>query len=98
MGEWGIFEHWWMYYVLPVLLKCNVAMDISEYSPLQDRGILVIPTVPDPPPKLQTDASTLEFFGERAFSLLSIAGLSGFCQVFSQICYYKKLKTFPVLN
>ncbi|KAJ4825794.1 Amidase 1 [Turnera subulata] len=48
---------------------------------LQDSGILAIPTVPGHPPKLQTDASTLEVFRARAFSLLSISGVSGFCQV-----------------
>ncbi|KAJ8751918.1 hypothetical protein K2173_000664 [Erythroxylum novogranatense] len=44
-------------------------------------GVLAIPTVPGPPPKLQTDPSTLEVFRAKAFSLLSIAGVSGFCQV-----------------
>ncbi|KAL5566108.1 hypothetical protein UlMin_029272 [Ulmus minor] len=48
---------------------------------LGDFGVLAIPTVPGPPPKLQTPASTLEVFRARAFSLLSIAGVSGFCQV-----------------
>ncbi|KAL1351041.1 hypothetical protein AAHE18_06G068400 [Arachis hypogaea] len=40
----------------------------------------MIPTVPGSPPKLQTDPSELEVFRARAFSLLSIAGVSGFCQ------------------
>lgn len=48
---------------------------------LGDHSILAIPTVPGPPPKLQTDPITLESFRARAFSLLSIAGVSGFCQV-----------------
>ncbi|KAF7805130.1 Amidase 1 [Senna tora] len=48
---------------------------------LGDFGVLVIPTVPGPPPKLQTNTSELEIFRARAFSLLSIAGVSGFCQV-----------------
>ncbi|PIA30823.1 hypothetical protein AQUCO_05400135v1 [Aquilegia coerulea] len=48
---------------------------------LEEYGILVLPTVPGPPPKLQTQASLLETFRVRAFSLLSIAGVSGFCQV-----------------
>ena len=48
---------------------------------LQDFGILAIPTVPGPPPKLQADPTTLEIFRAKAFSLLSIAGVSGFCQV-----------------
>ncbi|KAK9215507.1 hypothetical protein WN944_007512 [Citrus x changshan-huyou] len=48
---------------------------------LGDYGILVIPTVPGPPPKLQMDPSALEVFHAQAFSLLSIAVVSGFCQV-----------------
>ncbi|XP_056166297.1 amidase 1-like isoform X1 [Syzygium oleosum] len=50
-------------------------------SLLGDFGILAIPTVPGPPPKLQTDVSSLEVFGAKAMRLLSIAGVSGFCQV-----------------
>ncbi|PKI51557.1 hypothetical protein CRG98_028117, partial [Punica granatum] len=48
---------------------------------LGDDSILAIPTVAGPPPKLQTDPSTLEIFRARAFSLLAIAGVCGFCQV-----------------
>lgn len=48
---------------------------------LGDCGILAIPTVPGPPPKLKTETTTLEGFRAKAFSLLSIAGVSGFCQV-----------------
>lgn len=43
--------------------------------------MLVIPTVPGPPPHLQANVAALESFRSRAFSLLSIAGVSGFCQV-----------------
>ncbi|GLT56262.1 hypothetical protein SLA2020_293160 [Shorea laevis] len=46
-----------------------------------DSCVLALPTVPGAPPKLQTDPTTLEVFRARAFSLLSIAGVSGFCQV-----------------
>lgn len=42
---------------------------------------MVIPTLPGPPPKLQTEPTSLETFRARAFSLLSVAGVSGFCQV-----------------
>ena len=49
----------------------------------QDCGVLAIPTVPGPPPKLQCDPIPLEAFRAKAFSLLSIAGVSGFCQVLS---------------
>ncbi|XP_047066939.1 amidase 1-like [Lolium rigidum] len=48
---------------------------------LEDDGILVIPTVPGAPPRLRMEAAMLEDFRAKAFSLLSIAGLSGFCQI-----------------
>uniref|UniRef100_A0A2N9HHF1 Amidase domain-containing protein n=1 Tax=Fagus sylvatica TaxID=28930 RepID=A0A2N9HHF1_FAGSY len=50
---------------------------------LGDFGVLAIPTVPGPPPELQSDPIPLEAFLAKAFSLLSIAGVSGFCQVLS---------------
>ncbi|BAT95040.1 Amidase 1 [Vigna angularis] len=58
---------------------------------LGDFGVLMIPTVPGPPPKLQTDTSELEIFRARAFSLLSIAGVSGFCQVSIPLGMYNNL-------
>ncbi|RVW53285.1 Amidase 1 [Vitis vinifera] len=58
---------------------------------LGDSGVLVLPTVPGPPPKLQTDPTTLESFRARAFSLLSIAGVSGFCQVSIPLGLYDNL-------
>ncbi|OIW07124.1 hypothetical protein TanjilG_10097 [Lupinus angustifolius] len=58
---------------------------------LGDLGVLVIPTVPGPPPKLQTNASELEIFRARAFSLLSIVGVSGFCQVNIPLKMYNNL-------
>ncbi|KAK1549169.1 hypothetical protein Q3G72_013194 [Acer saccharum] len=58
---------------------------------LGDYGILVIPTVPGLPPKLQTDVKELESFRARAFSLLSIAGVSGFCQVSVPLGLYDNL-------
>ncbi|XP_054800743.1 amidase 1 [Prosopis cineraria] len=48
---------------------------------LGDFGVLVFPTVPGPPPKLKTNTPDLEIFRANAFALLSIAGVSGFCQV-----------------
>ncbi|KAM7280426.1 hypothetical protein ACFE04_007560 [Oxalis oulophora] len=60
-------------------VKKELRATLGEF--LEDNGILAIPTIPGPPPLLQTDPSTLETFRARAFSLLSIAGVSGFCQV-----------------
>uniref|UniRef100_A0A0C9RSN2 TSA: Wollemia nobilis Ref_Wollemi_Transcript_14877_1955 transcribed RNA sequence n=1 Tax=Wollemia nobilis TaxID=56998 RepID=A0A0C9RSN2_9CONI len=47
---------------------------------LEDDGILVIPTTPGPPPKLNMKEDALEDFRFRTFTLLSIAGMSGCCQ------------------
>ncbi|XP_058183225.1 amidase 1-like isoform X2 [Rhododendron vialii] len=58
---------------------------------LGDHGILAIPTVPGLPPKLQTEPPTLETFRFRAFSLLSIAGMSSFCQVSIPLGTYDNL-------
>ncbi|OMO62481.1 Amidase [Corchorus capsularis] len=48
---------------------------------LGDHGILAVPTTPDPPPKVQANPATLDLYFSRPFSLLSITGVSGFCQV-----------------
>ncbi|XP_074326376.1 amidase 1-like isoform X2 [Apium graveolens] len=50
---------------------------------LGDCEILAIPTVPGPPPKLQSEAlvSSKSFRNRSYFSFLSVAALSGFCQV-----------------
>lgn len=53
---------------------------------LNEDGILAIPTVPGAPPKLGMDEALLEDFRARAFSLLSIAGMSGFCQASIPLC------------
>ncbi|KAM5570404.1 translocon at the outer membrane of chloroplasts 64 [Rosa sericea] len=50
-------------------------------SLLKDDGILVIPTMADPPSKLGGKTLLSEEFRSRAFGLLSIASLSGCCQV-----------------
>ncbi|PIN05985.1 Amidase [Handroanthus impetiginosus] len=59
-------------------LKNELCSALSDL--LGDFGILAMPTVPGPPPKLRTEPTTLEVFCEKAFCLLSVAGMSGFCQ------------------
>lgn len=44
-------------------------------------GILVMPTSPGAPPKLQSKRSLIGEFRNKAFTLLSVAGMSGCCQV-----------------
>lgn len=51
------------------------------FSLLKDDGILVIPTVADPPPKLGSKEIYSEEYQSRNSSLLSIASMSGCCQV-----------------
>ncbi|KAL9239033.1 hypothetical protein vseg_013390 [Gypsophila vaccaria] len=48
---------------------------------LKDDGILVIPTFADSPPKVGGKELASEIYLSRLFSLLSIASLSGCCQV-----------------
>ncbi|KAK6137918.1 hypothetical protein DH2020_028331 [Rehmannia glutinosa] len=59
----------------------NSEMRAALSDLLGDFGILAMPTVPGPPPKLQTEPTALESFRAKAFSLTSVAGASGFCQV-----------------
>ncbi|KAL8518050.1 hypothetical protein ACS0TY_009369 [Phlomoides rotata] len=61
------------------LLKSELRAALSDL--LGDSSILAMPTVPGPPPKLKTEPTTLESFRAKAFSLLSVAGVSGFGQV-----------------
>jgi len=58
---------------------------------LGDSGVLAVPTVPEPPPKFLTEVTSLETYCARAFSLLSIAGVSGFCQVSIPLGLYDNL-------
>ncbi|TYK28496.1 outer envelope protein 64 [Cucumis melo var. makuwa] len=50
-------------------------------SLLKDDGVLVIPTTVDPPPKLGGKEIFSEEYQTRVFSSLSIASISGCCQV-----------------
>lgn len=64
------------------------------FDAFKDEGILVIPSVADPPPKLGGKEIQSEDYQSRAFSLLSIASLSGCCQVKFSPCH----KTFTMLS
>ncbi|CAN1266814.1 Translocon at the outer membrane of chloroplasts 64 [Linum perenne] len=56
-------------------------MRAAMNSLLKDDGILVIPTTVYLPPKLNAKEMLLEDYKTRSFSLLSLASLSGSCQV-----------------
>ncbi|KAK8949809.1 Amidase 1 [Platanthera guangdongensis] len=60
-------------------MKLKSELKDALTSLLEDYGVLAIPMVPGPPPKLNQDSTTLEDFRTKAFSLLAVAGLSGFC-------------------
>lgn len=61
---------------------------------VKDDGILIVPTMPAVPPKLGSKEITSEDYQNRASSLLSIASISGCCQVkslsFSLTCHASK--------
>ncbi|KAK9278959.1 hypothetical protein L1049_028541 [Liquidambar formosana] len=59
-------------------------------SLLKDDGILVIPTVADPPPKLGGKEILSEDYQSRAYSLLSLASMSGCCQVSIPLGFHDK--------
>lgn len=105
MGHWGLFPEktfsihsiskicyeiflFWKKAVWE--LKTNLELLLWIIS-FQNFGVLAIPTVPGPPPKLNTDISELYDFRAKAFSLLTIAAVSGVCQVLS-LFLSKKLK------
>uniref|UniRef100_A0A7C9FIU3 Amidase n=1 Tax=Opuntia streptacantha TaxID=393608 RepID=A0A7C9FIU3_OPUST len=59
-------------------------------SLLKDDAILVIPTFADPPPKVGKKDMSSEVYLSRLFSLLSIASLSGCCQVTVPLGYHNR--------
>ncbi|GLU12900.1 hypothetical protein SLE2022_295560 [Rubroshorea leprosula] len=59
-------------------------------SLLKDDGILVIPTTAYPPPKLGSKEIHSEDYQNHLFSLLSIASISGCCQVTLPLGYHEK--------
>jgi Asp-tRNA(Asn)/Glu-tRNA(Gln) amidotransferase A subunit family amidase len=61
-------------------LKARSEMRAALSNLLKNDGILVIPTAPAPP-KLRSKGRQLEDFLSSAFSLSSVAGMSGCCQV-----------------
>lgn len=61
--------------------KVRTEMRAAMQSLLKDDGILVVPTVADSPLKLNSKKGSLVEFHDRASALLSIASMSGCCQV-----------------
>ncbi|KAI5568769.1 hypothetical protein BDE02_12G035300 [Populus trichocarpa] len=65
-------------------------MRLAINSLLKDDGILVVPTMAYLPPKLDGKEILSEEYKSSSFSLLSIASLSGCCQVTVPLGYYDK--------
>ncbi|CAH8370302.1 unnamed protein product [Eruca vesicaria subsp. sativa] len=59
-------------------------------SLLKDDGLLVIPTMPTAPPKLGSKEINSEDYQNRASGLLSIASISGCCQVTVPLGHHEK--------
>uniref|UniRef100_A0A1J3JFY9 Outer envelope protein 64, chloroplastic n=1 Tax=Noccaea caerulescens TaxID=107243 RepID=A0A1J3JFY9_NOCCA len=69
-------------------IRNEMRMAIS--SLVKDDGILVIPTMPGVPPKLGSKEIMSEDYQNRASSLLSIASISGCCQVTVPLGHHEK--------
>ncbi|WRX14119.1 Tetratricopeptide repeat 1 - like 5 [Theobroma cacao] len=63
------------------LYKVRTEMRAALQSLLKDDGILVIPTIADAPLKLNSKKGYSTEFHDNAYALLSIASMSGGCQV-----------------
>ncbi|KAF8404606.1 hypothetical protein HHK36_009493 [Tetracentron sinense] len=66
---------------IKTLYKVRTEIRAALHSLLKGNGILVIPTIADSPLKLNSKKSLSAEFYDRASALLSIAGMSGCCQV-----------------
>lgn len=66
---------------MKTLYKVRTEMRIALQSLLKDGGILVFPTIADPPPKINTKKGISSEFRDRIFALSSISSMSGCCEV-----------------
>ncbi|KAG0557088.1 hypothetical protein KC19_11G101300 [Ceratodon purpureus] len=68
-------------HLVPILQRIKDEARYAINDLLKNDTILVLPTIPDIPPKLNTKADSLEEFRSRTMDLICIAGMSGCCQV-----------------
>ncbi|KAL3515533.1 hypothetical protein ACH5RR_022435 [Cinchona calisaya] len=66
---------------IKILYKIRSEIRNTLQALLKDDGILVIPTVADPPLKLNSKKGASAEFQDRTFALCSITSMSGCCQV-----------------
>ncbi|XP_059297080.1 outer envelope protein 64, mitochondrial [Lycium ferocissimum] len=65
---------------IKVLYKVRTEMRVAMQNLLKNNGILVLPTIADPPLKLKSRKGLAAEVHDRAFALLGIASMSGCCQ------------------
>ncbi|XP_055809371.1 outer envelope protein 64, mitochondrial isoform X2 [Solanum dulcamara] len=65
---------------IKVLYKVRTEMRVAIQNLLKNDGILVLPTIADPPLKLKSRKGLSAELHDRAFALLGIASMSGCCQ------------------
>ncbi|KAL3326143.1 hypothetical protein AABB24_037044 [Solanum stoloniferum] len=65
---------------IKVLYKVRTEMRVAMQNLLKNDGILVLPTIADPPLKLRSRKGLSAEVHDRAFALLGIASMSGCCQ------------------
>ncbi|KAJ8571137.1 hypothetical protein K7X08_038109 [Anisodus acutangulus] len=65
---------------IKVLYKVRTEMRVAMQNLLKNDGILVLPTIADPPLKLKSRKGLSAEVHDRAFVLLGIASMSGCCQ------------------
>ncbi|GMJ10838.1 translocon at the outer membrane of chloroplasts 64-III [Hibiscus trionum] len=75
---------------IEICKSIRAEMRLAVNNLLKDDGILVIPTTVYPPPKLGSKEIFSEDYQNSIFSLLSIASISGCCQVTLPLGYYDK--------
>jgi Asp-tRNA(Asn)/Glu-tRNA(Gln) amidotransferase A subunit family amidase len=68
-------------HLVPLLQRIKDDARYAINDLLKNDTLLVLPTVPDIPPKLSTKPESLEEFRNRTMDLICIAGMSGCCQV-----------------
>lgn len=75
---------------IQMMSRIRNEMRLALNSLLKDDGVLVIPTFADPPPKVGAKELSSEIYLSRLYSLLSIASLSGCCEVTVPLGYFNK--------
>ncbi|XVF09459.1 hypothetical protein REPUB_Repub07fG0094500 [Reevesia pubescens] len=75
---------------IEICKSIRTEMRLAVNSLLKDDGILVIPSTAYPPPKLGSKEIYSEDYQNSMFSLLSIASISGCCQVTLPLGYHDK--------